>query len=593
MGPDDGETFRLWEPEPGRLAIDDPPAGRPGAGWAEPAGLTGTTALVRLSTAAVPSADAVAGVLASVIRQARAAGAERVVVDGDGDDRVAGDGVVAVPPLRLSNSLQRRVQRFVSLRPGAAGMYSCGPTVYSYAHLGNMRAYVFADTVKRALLWRGYRVHHIINITDVGHLIADTDEGEDKVEAASRREGRSVEEITGHYSAAYWDDLRALNVLWPDAWPKASEYVPQMINFAAVLHDRTYGYVLPQGLYFDTSRQPGYGALAGIDTGALRSTGRVEDVAGRRNPSDFALWRTFTDGRPRLMQWESPWGVGAPGWHLECSVMSMALLGDHFDIHTGGVDHRELHHVNEIAQSEAYLEDGRDWVPYWLHNEFLNFKGSKMAKSEGGILRLADLRALGVHPLAFRYLLLGSHFASQMAFSESLAEAAHLALKRLNLRLAGALGPAAGGGGIEEPVTLAEAIDTAAALGSAALQERLLVVDALAADDLQTPKLLAQVQDWSKAPDELPAAEWEVLVRAVNAVTGLRLGALGPAAFVPELPPDVDVGWVEDRLRERDAARAAKEWDMADRMRDELSGRGIRVEDTPEGPHWYWVGRPG
>ena len=585
VGPADGTAFRLRPAGPGRLALTDA-AGEAAVGWVEPAGLTGATALVHLSTAGASPAAA-AEVVASVVAQAETAGAARVVLDTDDARSTAGG--VAVPPLRLSNSLGRREERFVPAHAGHVGVYSCGPTVYSYQHIGNMRTYVFSDTLKRALLWRGYDVRHVINITDVGHLVADADQGEDKVEEASQAEGRSVDEITRHYTEVFWQDLRSINVMFPDEWPKASAFVAQMISFAQVLQDHGFAYVLPQGLYFDTSLQADYGELAGLDTAGQRATGRVEETEGKRNPSDFALWRTFTDGRQRLMQWDSPWGVGAPGWHLECSVMSMALLEPHFDIHTGGIDHRELHHVNEIAQSEAYLEDGRRWVRYWLHGEFLTLQDRKVSKSAGDTLRVADLAAEGVHPLAFRYLVLQSHYRSQLKFSSSAAQAGHVSLRRLAARLGAALGAEAGSAELSAPVTLAASLDAAAG-GSEELTSRLLAVDAAVAADLQLPTVIALVNDWSRSPDALTESEWAVLVRAVNAVTGLSLGALGPADFVPALPPDVDVAWVEDRLSEREAARAAKDWALADRMRDELAEANIRVEDTPEGTHWYWAG---
>jgi cysteinyl-tRNA synthetase len=367
-----------------------------------------------------------------------------------------------------------------------------------------------------------------------------------------------------------------------------------MIEFAAVLEDRGFGYVVPQGLYFDTARSPGYGELAGIDVAGQRATGRVEGVQGKRAASDFALWRTFTDGRERLMQWGSPWGVGAPGWHLECSVMSMAELGDHFDIHTGGVDHRELHHVNEIAQSEAYLGDGRPWVRYWVHGEFLNLEDRKISKSAGDTVRVADLVAVGVHPLAFRYLLLGSHYGSQMVFSERLVRDAHVALRRRALAIRSALGECADDPRLGEPVTLAAAVEEAAALGSGAgvLRRRILELDAEVAADLQMPKVVALLNSWLREPGALSGPEWAVLVRALNAVTGLSLGLLAPVDFVPPLPAGLDAAWIEDRLAERDAARAVKDWALADRMRAELVDRGVRVEDTPEGSHWYYAGAP-
>ena len=563
----DGTAVRAWEAEPGRFALDDLTTGSPGVGWAEPSG-----DLVRLSTSGLSDA-ALTELLAGPIGE---------VVEVDPTDRARIEsltGATLVPALRVSNSMGRRLERFVSRQPGAVEMYSCGPTVYSYQHLGNMRAYVFPDTLKRVLRWRGYDVRHVINITDVGHLLADADQGEDKVEEASRREGRSVEEITGHYAELFWADLRSLHVVEPDEWPRASAYVAQMINFATVLVDRGFGYPLPEGLYFDTSLQADYGELAGIGAQDQRETGRVETVEGKHSASDFALWRTFTDGKARLMQWESPWGTGAPGWHLECSVMSMALLGDHFDIHTGGIDHRELHHVNEIAQSEAFLGDGRPWVRYWLHNEFLNMRGAKMAKSAGGTLRLADLVALGVHPLAYRYLLLGSHYGSQMDFTDKLALAAHVSLKRLAARVRVATG---GADGLETPTTLVESLDGTEGL----VRQRLLALDAAVAEDLLTPTVLALISEWSRSPDELTPGEWAVLVRAVNALTGLSLGVLVAADFAPPVPPDVDLAWVEDRLAAREDARTAKDWGRADEVRAELGAAGIRVEDTPEGTHW-------
>jgi cysteinyl-tRNA synthetase len=270
--------------------------------------------------------------------------------------------------------------------------------------------------------------------------------------------------------------------------------------------------------------------------------------------------------------------------------MSMSLLGDHFDIHTGGIDHRELHHVNEIAQSEAYLEDGRPWVKYWVHSEFLTFKDTKMSKSAGGTIRLADLEAMGVHPRAFRYLVLQSHYGSQLEYSDRIAQAAHVGFKRLSLALRGALGAAAGSAALEEPITVADALDEARSLGSNLLEERLLALDEAIADDLGTPRLVALVNTWARDPGALPPAEWEVLVRAVNAITGLSIGVLSAADFAPQVPDDVDLVWVEDRLAEREAARASREWGLADRMRDELAAAGIRVEDTADGTHWFYAG---
>ena len=336
--------------------------------------------------------------------------------------------------LRLYNSLGRRVEDFVPAGD-VTGMYSCGPTVYAYQHLGNMRAYVFADTVRRALRWKGVQVRHVVNITDVGHAVSDADTGEDKMEVAAARERRSVLEIAEFYTRVFFEDLKALNVLPAAEYPRASAYVPQMIEFAATLEQRGYTYRLPSGLYFDTARDPRYGELAQLHAEGQREAARVEHVAGRRSKTDFALWRTEEPGRRRVLRWDSPWGWGTPGWHLECSVMSIALLGPHFDIHTGGIDHRELHHVNEIAQSEAFLADGLPWVRYWLHNEFLQLGGAKMAKSAGGAPRLADLTEAGYHPAAFRLFLLGGHYRSQLDFTTAAMDAAQATLRRLAARI--------------------------------------------------------------------------------------------------------------------------------------------------------------
>jgi cysteinyl-tRNA synthetase len=311
--------------------------------------------------------------------------------------------------LRLFNTLTRRVTEFEPANPPNVGMYSCGPTVYADQHIGNMRSYVFADTVKRALRWKGYRVRHVINITDVGHLTSDADEGDDKMEAAARREGGDAWEIARRYTEAFLHDVRRLRIIEPDVWCKATDHIPEMIVFAQALDRAGWCYRAPSGLYFDTSRDPGYGGLAGLDLAGQRAGARVEVAIGKRHPSDFAIWRTSEPGERRQMEWDSPWGRGAPGWHLECSVMSTQSLGAHFDLHTGGVDHIPVHHTNEIAQSQAYLGDGRPWVAWWLHGEFINLRGAKISKSAGGGVLIEDLLERGYHPLVYRYLLLQAH----------------------------------------------------------------------------------------------------------------------------------------------------------------------------------------
>ncbi|WP_300614550.1 cysteine--tRNA ligase [Trebonia sp.] len=487
--------------------------------------------------------------------------------------------------LRLYNSLGRRTEDFT---PSAAvvGLYSCGPTVYSFPHLGNMRAYVFADTLRRTLRWKGLPVRHVTNITDVGHAVADSDTGEDKLEVAAARERRSVADIAAFYTQAFFQDIAALNVLPADEYPRASEYVPQMIEFAARLQEKGYAYLLPSGLYFDTSKSPGYGALAMMDLAGQREAARVEHVEGRRNKTDFALWRAEEPGVRRVMRWQSPWGWGAPGWHLECSVMSIALLGEHFDIHTGGVDHRELHHVNEIAQSEAYLGDGRPWVRFWLHNEFLLMNAAKIAKSAGGGPRLADLEQAGYHPMAYRLFLLGGHYRSQLDFTTQAVDAAQATLRRLVARVA-----------LLRPLPVAETLAAARALltddeagdRDKAAAGYLDQLDAAISADLATPKILAALQDSLRDPD-VGTEGLRVVVAAADALLGLRLADLDPRAIdrrrsVSDLDP-AEVAAIERLIAERTRARGERDWPRADEIRAELERLGVQVTDTPAGPAW-------
>ena len=315
-------------------------------------------------------------------------------------------------PLILFNSLTRRAEEFRPIdAAGPVRVYSCGPTVYNYAHLGNLRAYVFTDTLRRALLWKGYDVTHVINITDVGHLTSDADAGEDKMERAAAGTGRSIWDIAAHYTAAFKGNLHDLAVLDPSQWTVATDYLPQMIAFAERIAP-AHCYQLESGLYFDTSTVPDYGALAGGRDDAAHA--RIDPVAGKRNPSDFAIWRASPAGETRQMEWDSPWGRGAPGWHLECSVMSEAVLGHPFDIHTGGIDHREIHHPNEIAQNQAFCgctdaRPGFTGARFWMHNNFLVDRTGKMSKSSGDFLILQTLKDRGIHPLAYRLMCLQAH----------------------------------------------------------------------------------------------------------------------------------------------------------------------------------------
>jgi cysteinyl-tRNA synthetase len=488
--------------------------------------------------------------------------------------------------LRLYNSLGRRMEDFV---PSAdvTGLYSCGPTVYSFQHLGNMRPYVFADTLRRALRWKGIAARHVVNITDVGHAVADSDTGEDKLELAAAKERRSVEEIAAFYTEDYLDAMAALNVQPADVYPRASEYVPQMIELAARLEEKGYTYRLPSGLYFDTSKSPGYGTLGLLDLEGEREGARVEHVEGRRNKSDFALWRAEEPGVRRIMRWDSPWGWGAPGWHLECSVMSMALLGEHFDTHTGGVDHRELHHVNEIAQSEAYLGDGKPWVRYWLHNEFILLDSEKIAKSAGHTLRLADLVESGYHPMAYRLFLLGGHYRSQLDFTTHAMDAAQATLRRLATRVE-PLRPLPAVQTLEQARALLPA-DDALLPKDVAAARYLEQIDEAISTDLATPRILAALQE-SLRDTALTEDGQRLVVAAADALLGLRLGTLEAREVEGRRSAaDLDAAereTIERLVAERTQARKEKNWGRADQIRAELDGLGVQVTDTPTGPVW-------
>jgi cysteinyl-tRNA synthetase len=481
--------------------------------------------------------------------------------------------------LRLYNSLGRRMEDFVPAGP-TAGMYSCGPTVYAFPHLGNMRPYVFADTMRRAFSWKEIPVRHVVNITDVGHAVADTNTGEDKLEVAAVRERRSVMDIAAFYTDAYLVDIAALNILSADEYPRASAYVEPMIEFAAKLEKDGFTYRLPSGLYFDTAKDPGYGALAQMNLEGQLEAARLEYVEGRRRKTDFALWRAEEPGQRRVLRWDSPWGWGAPGWHLECSVMSMALLGQHFDLHTGGVDHRELHHVNEIAQSEAFLGDGLPWVRYWLHNEFLQLGATKMAKSAGGAPRLADLTEAGYHPMAYRLFLLGGHYRSQLDFTAEAVEAAQATLRRLVARI--------------QPLRPLPAVQTLASASAAVADDpaatRLLdTIDAAIAADLSMPRILAALQDALREPTLTPDGQ-RTVVAAADALLGLGLATLEAADLenrraVGDLN-DEERRAIEELIADRTQARQQRDWARADQIRAQLDELGAQVTDTPDGPVW-------
>lgn len=474
-------------------------------------------------------------------------------------------------PLKLFNSLSRQIETFDPVHPGEARVYSCGPTVYNYPHIGNMRAYVFADVLGRTLCFKGYKLTHVINITDVGHLTDDADAGEDKLEKAAKDKAQSIWDIARHYTEAYWADIKALNIREPAHWSIATDYVPKMIEFAKEIADR-HCYELPSGLYFDVTTVADYGRLARAATD--EGEGRIEAVEGKRHAADFAIWRKTPEGETRQMEWDSPWGKGAPGWHLECSVMSGALLGFPFDIHTGGIDHREIHHPNEIAQNQAFCHSDHSGARMWMHNNFLVERSGKMSKSSGEFLRLQLLIDKGYHPLAYRLMALQAHYRSELEFSWEGLGAALVRLKRLVIA-------------VEQ---LRQTAAPAAAFG-AKFEPFLARFDAAISDDLNTAVALT-VLDEVVALKKVDPAEKLAALAAMDAVLGLNLFDMDRREL--RLRPKAAViteDEIESALARRKDARAAKDFATSDALRDELAAQGVEVMDGDTlGWEWQLVG---
>ncbi len=478
-------------------------------------------------------------------------------------------------PLRLFNSLNRQLEEFVPVHPGEARVYSCGPTVYNYQHIGNMRAYVFADTLGRVLQWKGYKLTHIINITDVGHLTSDADEGEDKMEKMAARENKSAWDIAKFYQEDFERDLARLNVQ-PKQHPRATEYVEAMIAWGERIADK-HCYELDSGLYFDVSTVDDYGRLARAvtDDGANEREGRIDTVEGKRNAADFAIWRKTPAGETRQMEWDSPWGKGAPGWHLECSVMGEALLGFPFDIHTGGIDHREIHHPNEIAQNQAYcctdgLDDARNsGAKIWMHNNFLVERSGKMSKSAGEFLRLQLLVDKGYHPLAYRLMCLQAHYRSELEFSWEGLQAALTRLKRMVMAVERLKDEAAGNPSHPKLAPMREKFASAIS------------------DDLNTAVALVALEE-ALAVKKIDGGVKRAVVEDMDAVLGLRLFTLSRTDLrIRPADAQITEAEIEAELLRRKEARAAKDFATSDAIRNSLADKGVEVMDgDPLG--WEW-----
>jgi cysteinyl-tRNA synthetase len=450
--------------------------------------------------------------------------------------------------LKLYDTYERELRPFKPLEPGKAGLYACGPTVYDYAHIGNLRTYLFGDVLRRVLALNGYDVTHVLCITDVGHLTSDADTGEDKMEKGSRRTSRSAWEIAEFYTKAFQHDLARLHIQAPSVWARATEHIQEQVDFIAEIERNGFAYRTADGIYFDTQRLERYGHLARLNIAGQQSGHRV-DLRDKRSATDFALWK-FSGNEQRQMEWDSPWGRGFPGWHIECSAMSTRYLGALFDIHIGGEDHIPVHHTNEIAQHEAC--HNHPPARYWLHGAFLKLEGSdKMSKSDGSFLRLDAVVERGYDPLAYRYLALSAHYRSPLSFSWNALDAAHTALGRLRQayhRLPD--------GGQPDP-------DYRQAMLADLNQ------------DLNTARVLARMWELLKSP--LAGAAQKATINWVDQVLGLGLDGWTPASHaVPES--------VQQLVAARDLARLEKRWADADAARTDIATAGYAVRDTPAGP---------
>lgn len=458
--------------------------------------------------------------------------------------------------MRIYNTLSKTVEELKPLKEGEIGLYTCGPTVYHYAHIGNMRTYVAEDFLRRGLEYLGFKVKHVMNITDVGHLTSDADEGEDKMELGARREGKSAWDIADFYTRAFFKDFDSLNCLRPAVSCKATDHIPEMIELVRKLEANGYTYRTSDGIYYDTSKFAGYGLLTGrANLEGLKAGARVEMSREKRNPTDFSLWKFSPSGEKRQMEWDSPWGKGFPGWHIECSAMSIKYLGETFDMHCGGVDHIPIHHTNEIAQAEGAT--GKKFVNYWVHMEFLVIGSSeKMSKSAGNFLTLNSVIEKGYSPLVYRYFCSQAHYRKQLEFSFEAIASAEKALKNLKSSIA-AVREKAGG-----------------AIKPAASSPRLDEFKKALEDDMNIPKAVSVFWDTVRDSSIDPA---EKMWLAGEFEKVLAFGVLEEEKI--QIPAEI-----EALAAQRSEAKKNRDFALADSLREKIKSLGWLVEDTPKGP---------
>lgn len=454
--------------------------------------------------------------------------------------------------LKLYNTLTRKKEEFVPLKKGTVKMYSCGPTVYNYAHIGNMRAYIFMDTLRKVLKYNGYKVKHVMNITDVGHLVSDADEGEDKMAKTARIENRSVYEIAKEYTDAFMKDIKALNIDTPEHIAKATEHIREMEIYVNDIVKNGYAYETSKGVYFDTSKLPNYGKmLSNNNIDDLKAGARVEVDTEKRNPQDFALW--IKAPKEHIMKWNSKWGLCYPGWHIECSAMSRKYLGDKFDIHTGGVDHIPIHHENEIAQSIGAT--GHNLANYWMHVEFLLIDGGKMSKSLGNVYTLNDLKAKGIDALSYRYFTYSSHYRNKLNFTWEAIKSAKNSLNKLR-----------------DMIALHKGVNKKIDKNIISKYEEQFL-DAIN-DDMNMPVAISIV--WEIAKEKEKSNDFYELIKKFDSVLSLDLDKNDKEDI--NIPEDIKL-----ILNERKDARKNKNFAKSDELRDKLKELGYIVKDTKDG----------
>ncbi|MFA5086632.1 MAG: cysteine--tRNA ligase [Candidatus Paceibacterota bacterium] len=476
--------------------------------------------------------------------------------------------------MKLYNTLTRKKEEFKPIKGNEVRIYTCGPTVYWFAHIGNMRTYIFEDILKRVLMYNGYKIKHVMNITDVGHLTSDSDSGEDKLEKGAKKERKTVWEIAQFYTDFFKKDLKSLNIIDPDIWIRATDTIDDQIELIKELEKKGFTYVIKDGVYFDTSKLKTYGRLWG-EGERKEAKARIEEVKEKKHNSDFALWKFSPEGEKRQMEWDSPWGKGFPGWHTECVVMGVKNLGIPFDIHCGGIDHVFIHHTNEIAQAEAAYD--KPLANYWLHGEFLNLKEGKMSKSLGNIVTLQTLTEKEVSSLAYRYLSLNTHYRTKLFFSDESIEFAETSLNKLYDKVA--------------ELMQAEKKDH-----SKKYDEYENKFKEFINDDLNIPSALAMTWDMLKDKDLSDSEKYDLLID-FDKVFGLSLSSVQPrkeadSDFLIKTIKDGIPVWTSDTsivpeevmgmIKERNEARKNKEWDKSDELRKKIEEKGWQVEDSGE-----------